>query len=58
MLVAVLDLIGNVKNLHIKESYPAFQHLNNKDFCRTLPNDLDEDQIKAVLQTAIDIINK
>ena len=57
-LVAVLDSIGNVKNLHIKESYPAFYLLNNKDFRRTLPNDLDEDQIKAVLQTAMDIINK
>ena len=49
-LVAVLDSIGNVKNLHINEFYPAY-YLNE-------PNDLDEDQIKAVLQTAMDIINK
>ena len=57
-LVAVLDSIGNVKNLHIKESYPAFYLLNNRDFRRILPNDLDEDQIKVVFQTAMDIINK
>ena len=57
-LVAVLDSIGNVKNLHIKEAYPAFYLLNNKDFRRTIPNDKDEDQIKAVLQNAMDVINK
>ena len=45
-----MDSIGSVKNLHIKEFYPAYY--------LTEPNDLDEDQIKAVLQTAMDIINK
>jgi hypothetical protein len=57
-LVEVLDSIGNIKNLYIKGYCVPFYILNNKDYDRTLPNDLDEDEIKSVFQTAMDIINK
>jgi hypothetical protein len=59
-LVEVLDSIGNVKNLYIEDdSYGApFYLLNNKCFGRTLPNNLNEDQIRAIFYTAFDIINK
>ena len=57
-LVEVLDSIGNIKNLYIKDYGDPFYILNNKDFDRTLPNDLDEDEIKSVFQTAMDVIDK
>ena len=58
-LVEVLDSISNIKKLCIEESYPpVFYLVNNMDFPRTLPNNLDEDQTKAIFQTAMDIINK
>ena len=38
-LVEVLDSIWNVRNLYITD---PFYLLNNKDFCRTLPTDLDK----------------
>ena len=59
-LTAVLDSIGNVENLYIKDdSYGApFYLVNNKCFERTLPNDLDKDQIGAIFHTAFDIINQ
>merc|ERR1719483_538337 len=50
-LVEVLDSIANIKNLHIKESYDTFYLVNNRDFRRTLPNNLVEDQTKAIFQT-------
>ena len=53
-LVEVLDSIGNIKNLCIKDWGVPFYILNNKDFDRIL----DEDEIKSVFQTAMDIINK
>ena len=59
-LIYVLDSIGNVKNVCIKDdSYPTtFYITNNKEFQRTLPNNLDEGQIRAIFHTAFDIINK
>jgi hypothetical protein len=59
-LVASLDSIGNIKNLYIEDdAYGApFYLLNNKCFGRTLPNDLNEDQIRAIFFTAFDIINR
>ena len=59
-LIDVLDSIGNVKNVCIKDdSYPTtFYITNNKEFQRTLPNNLDEGQIRAIFHTAFDIINK
>ena len=57
----MLDSIGNVRNLYIKDTSDfraPFYLLNNKDFNRTLPNNLDEDQIRAIFHTAFDIINK
>jgi hypothetical protein len=57
-LVEVLDAIGDVKNLCIEDYCVPFYLLNNKDFRRTLPNDLDEEEVKSVFQTAMDIINK
>ena len=60
-LIDVLDSIADIKTLYIKDedSHGApFYLLNNKCFDRTLPNDLDEDQISAIFHTAFDIINK
>ena len=58
-LVEVLDSISNIKNLCIEESWPpVFYLVNNKDFPRTMPDNLDEEQTKAIFQTAMDIINK
>ena len=57
-LVEVLDSIGNVRNLYITDCVDPFYLLNNKDFRRTLPTNLDEDQIKSIFETAMDIINK
>ena len=60
-LVEVLDSIGNIKHLYIKDYYetPNIRYLvNNKDFGRTLPNNFDEIQVKAIFQTALEIINK
>mgnify|MGYP001175111946 FL=1 len=58
-LVEVLDSISSIKNLCIEESYPpVFYLVNNKDFPRTMPDNLDEVQTKAIFQTAMDIINK
>ena len=60
-LVDVLDSIGNVRNLNIKDTSDfraPFYLLNNKDFNRILPNNLDEDQIRDIFHTAFDIINK
>ena len=59
-LVEVLESIGNVKNLLIEDDpYGAqFYLVNNKCFDRSLPNNLDEDQIEAIFHTALGIINK
>ena len=57
-LVEVLDSIGDVKNLCIKDYVDPFYLLNNTDFNRTEPTNLDEDQIKSIFETAMDIINK
>ena len=58
-LVEVLHSISSIKNLCIEESYPpVFYLVNNKDFPRTMPDNLDEEQTKAIFQTAMDIINK
>jgi len=58
-LVEVLDSISNIKNLCIEESWPpVFYLVNNQDFPRTMPDNLDEEQTKAIFQTAMDIINK
>ena len=57
-LVEVLDSIGNIRNLYITDYVDPFYLLNNKDFLRTLPTNLDEDQIKSIFETAMDIINK
>ena len=59
-LVAVLDSIGNIKNLCIKgDSYGApFYLLNNKCFDRTLPNNLDRNQIGCIFHDAFDIVNQ
>ena len=56
-LVEVLDSIGNIKNVCIK-SFVPFYLLNNKDFRRTLPSDLDADEVESVFQTSMDIITK
>jgi hypothetical protein len=40
-LEEVLDSIGNIKHLSIKDYCVPFYLLNNEDFRRTLPNDLD-----------------
>ena len=32
--------------------------MNNQDFRKTLPNNLDEDETKAIFQTAMDVINR
>ena len=69
-LVEVLDSIGNIKNLYI-EGYdetpaPNIRYfVNNKDFVKffeelpslTLPNNLDENQVKTIFQTALGIID-
>ena len=59
-LVASLDSIGNIKNLCIKDdSYGApFYLLNNKCFDRTLPNNLDRNQIGSIFHDAFEIINQ
>ena len=58
-LVEVLDSIANIKNLCIEPSYPpVFYLVNNQDFRKTLPNNLDEDETKAIFQTAMDVINR
>ena len=59
-LVASLDSIGNIKNLCIKDdSYGApFYLLNNKCFERTLPNNLDRNQIGSIFHDAFDIISQ
>ena len=57
-LVEVLDSIGDVKNLCIKDYVNPFYLLNNTDFNRTEPTNLNEDQIKSIFETAMDIINK
>ena len=60
-LVEVLDSIGNIKHLYIKDYYETLNIrylVNNQDFGRTLPNNFDEIQVKAIFQTALEIINK
>ena len=58
-LVEVLDSIANIKNLCIEPSYPpVFYLVNNQDFRKTLPNNLDEDETKSIFQTAMDVINR
>ena len=60
-LVEVLDSIGNIKNLYFEDysEISGIRYLvNNEEFERTLPNNLDENQVKAIFQTALDIINK
>ena len=57
-LLEVLDSIGDIKNLRIKGHCVPFYLLNNKDFRRTLPNDLGEDLVEYIRQTSMDIINK
>ena len=57
-LVEVLDSIGNVRNLYIKDCVDPFYLLNNKEFRRTLPTNFDKDQIKSIFENALDTINK
>ena len=56
-LIEVLDSIGNIKDLAIEDS--DFQYiLSNKEFCRHILKDLNEDQTKDVFERAMDVINK
>ena len=57
-LLDVSDSIGNVRNLYIKDYVDPFYLLNNKDFRRTVVTYLDEDKVKSIFETAMDIINK
>ena len=55
-LIEVLESIGNVKNLYIRD---MFQYrLNNKEFRRFIQNDLNEDQTRAIFERAMEVINK